>query len=212
MSCPIEKFRWRRRKEARPAELTAAALELFVEKGFAASRLDEIAARAGVSKGTVYLYFSSKEDLFKAVVREGVVPRIAAAEKLVESHTGSASDLVRELLLAWWRQIGSTAYGGLPKLMIAEARNFPELARFYHDEVIQRATALYATLLRRGIESGEFRPLDVDAAVMVSFAPLIMRAIWQHSLACCEAEQIPAETYIAEAVEFILRGLRREAA
>lgn len=208
--CPVT--RWKRRKEARPQELTAAALDLFVEKGFAATRLDEIAARAGVSKGTVYLYFSSKEDLFKAVVREGVVPRIAEAEKRLERHEGSASELLREIMLAWWALIGSTKLGGLPKLMISEARNFPELARFYHDEVIKRAAALVATMLERGIASGEFRAMDVRAAVHISFAPLIMRPVWQRSLACCDNEQVPDDIYIPEAIEFILRGLRRDAA
>jgi AcrR family transcriptional regulator len=208
MTCPIKEFRWRRRKEARPAELTAAALEVFVEKGFAATRLDEIAARAGVSKGTVYLYFSSKEELFKAVVRESVVPRIAEAEKLLESATGSAVELLREIMLGWWQVIGSTTLGGIPKLMIAESRNFPELARFYHDEVIQRATRLVETLLERGIAAGEFRRFNIKAAVHISFSPLLMRAVWDHSLACCESEHVPPDIYIAEAVEFILRGLR----
>lgn len=208
MTCPIKDFRWRRRKEARPAELTAAALEVFVEKGFAATRLCEIAARAGVSKGTVYLYFSSKEELFKAVVRESVVPRIAEAEKLLENATGSAVELLQEIMLGWWQVIGATTLGGIPKLMIAESRNFPELARFYHDEVIHRATRLVETLLERGIASGEFRPFNVKAAVHISFSPLLMRAVWDHSLACCEPEQVPADIYIAEAVEFILRGLR----
>ncbi len=91
MHCPIKELRWRRRKEARPAELTAAALELFVEKGFAATRLDEVAARAGVSKGTLYLYFESKEDLFKAVIREGLLPLLAEGEGLVASRPGSSS-------------------------------------------------------------------------------------------------------------------------
>ena len=208
MTCPIKEFRWRRRKEARPAELTAAALDVFVEKGFAATRLDEIAARAGVSKGTVYLYFSSKEELFKAVVREGVVPRIAEAEKLLESANGSAVELLRDIMLGWWQVIGSTTLGGIPKLMIAEARNFPELARFYHEEVIRRATKLVETLLQRGIDSGEFRKLHVKAAVNIAFSPLMMRAVWDHSLACCETDEVPPEIYIAEAVELILRGLR----
>jgi AcrR family transcriptional regulator len=127
-----------RRKEARPAELTAAALELFVEKGFAGTRLDDVAARAGVSKGTLYLYFDSKEALFKAVIQEGIVPILEEGSDLVEAFKGSASELLRLMVGEWWPRIGDTHLAGVPKLMISEARNFPELAIYYHDAVIVR--------------------------------------------------------------------------
>ena len=126
----------RRRKDARPSELTAAALELFVDKGFAATRLDDVAARAGVSKGTLYLYFDSKEALFKAVIEEGIVPTLAAAELQLAEHNGSSVALLRKLLFGWWQHIGGTRLAGVPKLIISESRNFPELAQYYHDKVI----------------------------------------------------------------------------
>ncbi|NIO41831.1 MAG: TetR family transcriptional regulator, partial [Burkholderiales bacterium] len=113
-------------KEARPAELISAALDLFVERGFAATRLEDVAARAGVSKGTCYLYFPSKEHLFKAVVRGGIVPAIERAEKRFEDHRGSASALIRDIVKGWWISVGNTRLGGIPKLMIAESGNFPE--------------------------------------------------------------------------------------
>ena len=125
--------RFERRKDARPSELTAAALELFVEKGFAATRLEDVAARAGVSKGTLYLYFDSKEELFKAVIQSAVVPVLAQGEQIFETFTGTASDLLRELVQGWWRLFGSTPLSGIPKLMISEASNFPEIAKYYHD-------------------------------------------------------------------------------
>ena len=111
----------RRRKEARPGELTAAALELFVEKGFAATRLEDVAARAGVSKGTLYLYFDSKESLFRAVIEEGMVASLSAAEQLLSEYQGPADELLRQLLFGWWEQIGGTRLAGIPKLMVAEA-------------------------------------------------------------------------------------------
>jgi len=200
--------RWRRRKEARPAELIAAALDLFVEKGFAATRLDEVAARAGVSKGTVYLYFASKEDLFKAAVREGVIPRIALAEQQIEDDTSSAADILGKILSDASELNGDTQLGGLLKLLVAEARNFPDLARFYHEEVISRSTVLFTALLKRGIERGEFRQFDVPAMVHIILAPFLLRAIWKHSLACCETNPVPEQTYVTEAVTLILNGLR----
>ena len=157
--------RWQRRKEARPAEIVAAALDVFVERGFAATKLEEVARRAGVTKGTVYLYFESKDALFKAVVRETIVPIFARGEQMVAEHQGSTADLFGELVRKWWELIGETSLSGIPKLMMAEAGNFPVLARFYYDEVISRGHRLMASVLERGIKSGEFRKLDVTVAV-----------------------------------------------
>ena len=207
---PVTKTRWKRRKEARPQELTAAALELFVEKGFAATRLDEIAARAGVSKGTLYLYFDSKEDLFKAVIREGLLPLLAEGEELMASMPGPASELFRAIVLRWWEIVGEGPIGGIPKLIFAEARNFPEIARFYADEVIERGKRLFVAVFRRGIDSGEFRHFDPQSLVHIVISPLIMRVIWKHSLDCCGVTNVPLDDYLREYLELTLRGLRRD--
>ena len=163
----------------------AAALELFVEKGFAATRLDDVAARAGVSKGTLYLYFDGKDALFKAVVEQGIVPLFVAAEQQIAEFEGPSAELLRRLLVGWWQQIGATPLAGLSKLIIAEAHNFPELAQYYHEQVIVRGRALLASVLQRGLASSEFRALDVDTAIDVIFAPLLMLVIWRSSLGGC---------------------------
>lgn len=197
----------RRRKDARPSELTAAALELFVDKGFAATRLDDVAARAGVSKGTLYLYFDSKEALFKAVIEEGIVPTLAAAELQLAGHSGSSVDLLRKLLFGWWEHIGGTRLAGVPKLIVSESRNFPELAQYYHDKVIVRGRALLRSVLQRGIASGEFRALDVETAIDVIIAPLLMLVIWRFSLCFCGRE-IDPETYLETHFDLLVHGLR----
>ncbi len=197
----------RRRKDARPAELTAAALELFVERGYAATRLEDVAALAGVSKGTLYLYFENKEALFQAVVREGLLPALAEAEKLVAGFAGPTDELLREVVCAIWRLVGSQRIGGLPKLVFAEARNFPEIAAFYHREVIQRGTGLARGVVARGIARGEFAPANVEAALLVVMAPLLMRMIWNHSLDCCAEAGVANEDYFAAYFDIILRGL-----
>jgi AcrR family transcriptional regulator len=115
------KPRWQRRKDARPEEIVSAALEEFVERGFAATRLDDGARRAGVTKGTIYLYFDGKEALFKAMIRQMLVPHIALGEQLLAEHQGGAADLLRALLHQWWELIGQTKAAGIPKLVIAEA-------------------------------------------------------------------------------------------
>ncbi len=188
----------RRRKDERPSELVAAALDLFVERGFA--------ARAGVSKGTLYLYFESKEALFKAVIEEAIVPLLASAEDVIANDQGTSIDLLRRLLNGWWEQIGATRLAGVPKLIIAEARNFPAVAQYYHDAVIVRGRALLRTLLQRGIERGEFRPLDLETAIDVIYAPLMMLVVWRSSLCFCAKETDPA-TYLKTHFDLLVQGL-----
>lgn len=197
----------RRRKEARPQELTAAALALFVEKGFSATRLDEIAARAGVSKGTLYLYFDSKEALFKAVISEGVVPTIEAGEAMLTESPDDPVALLRTFLLSWWELIGSTPLGGIPKLMMSEAGNFPELARYYDEVVIQRGLALLRTAVQRGIGQGLFRPVDPVLTSTLLVAPLVHLANWKHSFASCCGGKVDALAYVDAHIDLVLHGL-----
>lgn len=174
-----------RRKEARPQELLAAALEFFVEKGFAATRAEEVAARAGVSKGTLYLYYPSKEELFKAVVRESLAVHIAEGHEVVAQHRGSVADLLRFVMTEWWRRVGQGAAGGICKIMIAEARNFPELAQFYVDEVIAPSHRLLGSVLQRGMDSGEFRPLPLAETVQVLIAPVLQQTLFLSAFGAC---------------------------
>jgi AcrR family transcriptional regulator len=199
--------RWSRRKDARPAELTSAALALFVERGYAATRLEDVARLAGVSKGTLYLYFDSKEALFKAVVREGMLPVLERGERMLAEHQGSASGLLRDLVQGWWELIGNTPFGGLPKLMFSECRNFPELGTFYFEEVISRGYRLIEAVLERGIASGEFRRLDMAYATRLVIAPLVLLAIWRHSFDFCDSHRLEAQRYIDHHVQLLLHGL-----
>ena len=199
----------KRRKEARPSELLAAALELFVEKGFAATRLEDVASRAGVAKGTLYLYYENKEALFKAVIQEGVIPVIVENEAIAAQHRGSNFDLMQILLANWWTKIGQTAYAGIPKLMVAEARNFPDLARFYYQNVINRGRALVGSALLRGMESGEFRKMDVETTIDVVIAPILMLLIWRYSMSCCQGIETNPKLYLQIHMDLLRHGLRR---
>lgn len=174
-----------RRKEARPGELLEAALALFVEKGFAATRVEEVAARAGVSKGTLFLYFPSKEALFKAVVRENASRHLADALREVEGFTGSSMDLLHEFLRRWWTLYGGTPAAGLSKLMLIEAGHFPELARYFQDEVVRPSHELLARIVQRGIARGEFRPVNVGRLVHLIVAPLLQMVTWRNTLGHC---------------------------
>ena len=199
-----------RRKESRPQELLDAALELFVEKGFAATRAEEVAKRAGVSKGTLYLYYPSKEELFKAVVRLNLGSLIAEGEELAGQFEGNTSALLAELLLTWWQRIGSTPAAGIHKIVLAEVRNFPELAQFYTDEVIIPADRLFSGAVQRGIDRGEFRPMPPHEVAHALMAPLIFMAVHRHSFGACPVHggvDVDATSMVRTHLDLVLRGL-----
>jgi AcrR family transcriptional regulator len=198
-----------RRKETRPQELLDAALQLFAEKGFAATRSEEVARRAGVSKGTLYLYYPSKEDLFKAVVRQSMSTLIAEGIELADAYEGSSSDLLVTLMNIWWQKVGNTPAAGIHKIVLSEVRNFPELAQFYADEVIVPADRLFSTVVQRGIDSGEFRPLPAHEVAHALMAPMIFLSLHQHSFGACamHGEDIDPDALIRTQLDLALRGL-----
>lgn len=204
------KPRWQRRKEARPEEIVAAALEVFVDKGYAATRLEEVARRAGVTKGTIYLYFRGKAALFKAVVRQSLVMNIERAEAAHAAHQGSAAEGLRALLWTLWRTVGDTKLSGIPKLIVAEAANFPEIARFYWAEVASRALRLVASIVERGIARGEFRPVDPRFATMFGVGPLLFAVIFKHSLYPVSGVDFDFHAFVAAHLENLLRGLAHD--
>lgn len=211
MNTPTEnKPRWERRKDERPQELLAAALDLFVDKGFAATRLSDVAARAGVSKGTLYLYFTNKEDLFKAVVRENLLPVLDDAEALISSFDGNSADLLRDIMLGWWQRIGDTKLSGITKLMMAESGNFPELAQFYHQEMILRGNTMIARILERGIARGEFRNIDPQLTTQAIIAPMIMLMMAKHAFCNCQIRPVSPLDYLNNFVDLCLHGMLRD--
>jgi AcrR family transcriptional regulator len=199
-----------RRKQDRPQELLDAALTLFVEKGFAATRAEEVAQHAGVSKGTLYLYYPSKEELFKAVVRQNLSNLIAEGQEMVSQYEGSSSELLAELMRIWWERVGETPAAGIHKIVLAEVRNFPELAQFYSDEVILPADRLFSSCVQRGIDRGEFREMPLHAVAQALIAPMIFMALHRHSFGCCPvvgALDVEPVQMLQTNLELILRGL-----
>lgn len=208
MHCPFElKRRWERRKDSRPQELLAAALDLFVDRGYASTRLEDVAKRAGVSKGTLYLYFTNKEELFKAVVRDSILPSMGEAELQIAEFDGASAELLRSLIMGWWERLGNTKASGIMKLMMAEAGNFPDLAQFYREEVIQRWSAMMGGVLARGVARGEFAPMNVEMMTHVLVAPLLMLVTWKHSLGACSGAHIDPVAYLETFLGMTLHGL-----
>jgi AcrR family transcriptional regulator len=197
-----------RRPQDRSRAVVQAASKLFVERGFAATKLEDVAREAGVSKGLPYLYFRSKEELFKAVIAEAILEPLEMGEQFVAGFEGHSADLLRALLDKY-RAFNESPSGGVTKLVIAEAGNFPEVARYFIDEIDHRGRLLFETVLRRGVERGEFRPIrDIPATVIALASPLSMFAIWRRSLAPYDATCPTADAFHDAHLDLVLAGLR----
>lgn len=201
--------KWKRRSEARPGEIVAAATTLFCEHGFAATRLEDVAERAGVTKTTVYLYFENKERLLEAVVLEAATPNIERAEALIANYDGSSAALLRMLVTLFEGVLGSS-YTAIAKTVIAESGNFPNLAKLYADNIIKRGVDMMETVIRRGVERGEFRPVDPSAVAPLVMAPFMLLGVWKHSFAMHSDLQMPAGDVLREHAEILIRGLAPE--
>lgn len=209
-SCPFRQ----RRKKARPSELLEAALTLFVEKGFAATKSEDVARAAGVSKGTLYLYFPSKEELLKAVIQHFLVAEIAAGVEEAATLDGPTRAVMEGLLIAWWTRVYEGAASGVFKLIITEVRNFPEIAEFWNERVALPGHAIVRNLLLRGIARDEFHHVDVDAAVHSILMPMIMLCVHKHSLgACSTIEPLGADPigFMRAHLSLVFRGLESRA-
>src|SRR5947199_4489739 len=203
--------RWKRRPAHRPGQIIDAALEVFGKKGLARTRLEDIAVRAGVSKGTIYLYFENKEVLFKEVVRETAIAAIARGEERPES--GSPSDQLRMLMDRYWEFVTSPAFSTIHRLVIGELHQFPDLARFYAEEVIARGMNLITGIVRRGIDAGEFRETDPGAAARMLVALFVMNGVWCDKRDCLPVlEGRDDERTFADITDFYFSALRPAAA
>jgi len=208
---PVKHARsWTRRKQARPGEILEAALSVFAEKGFAAARMEDIAARAGVTKGTIYLYFQNKEDVFKSLAREIVGNRLASATKQMHDYTGPARELLIRLLQTIDNFLSDRERAMLPKIIIAESGNFPELARFWRAEVIDKALAMVSGTIKRGIERGEFRPVDPEYTAKLCVAPIMLGVIWRNTFSAIDPVSLDNEKFLAMHFDILLKGLAPE--
>ena len=204
--------RWQRRSEDRPREICSAALELFAERGFAGTRVDDIAARAGVSKGTLYLYFRTKEEIFGAVVRTTVAPNIAKIRESVATADVPFSELIHGLLERFVDLTERLPIGAVAKIVIGESRNFPELAKVYHDLVIREAIATVADLVERAQARGEVRPGDARLYAMTLIGPMLMGMLWRETFEPVGAATVNMKALARQHAAAALTGLLTEEA
>lgn len=199
--------RWQRRKDARPAEVLEAALDVFFEKGFAAARLEDIAARAGVSKGTIYLYFESKDDVFEALVRSIPMPNVEQLRALAADKTIPADKMLRRVLTFMGGILRDERMIKFPRLIIGEGGRFPKLAESYKREVISRGVAIIGAIIERGIEEGRFHNVDPQHAAFGAISPLLFTAIWRTTFDRFDSAPLDAEAFVAQHIDAFLRGI-----
>jgi AcrR family transcriptional regulator len=195
-----------RRKEQRHDEIMEAALEEFAIKGYAETRLDDVASRAGISKGLVYVYFKTKEELFKAVIRNFIIPRVDALIREVERSRQSSEEMIRGPLLSFMKEFIKSRKRIVVRLLIAEGPKHPDLLDFYHREVISRGMRLLRLILARGVTSGEFRPSPYQEFPQLFVAPMLLATIWQMLFARHHALDI--DRYLDAHVAIVLQTLK----
>jgi AcrR family transcriptional regulator len=200
--------RWRRLPEERPKQILDAALAVFAERGLAAARLEDIAKLAGVSKGTIYLYFANKEELFRGVVRSTVIEFIERGEAAFEQHRDPmrALDLWME---GHWNWVRSSTFPAMHRLVNSELRDFPDLAAFYATEVVGRAQRLVCEILERGMETGVFRRMDASVAARMLSALFVTHGNWYHQKNSFKSiANIPEGVLLAQIRDFFLHAMR----
>ncbi|MDG2320118.1 MAG: TetR/AcrR family transcriptional regulator [Rhodospirillaceae bacterium] len=193
-------------KEARPKEIVDAALAVFARDGFAGARLDDVAEKVGISKGTIYLYFDTKEELFKACVRETVGAHIAGSRDFAASYEGATSGLLRELVGRIGDRMSKGDFRTILLLLISESSRFPELVSFYHTEIISSGLEVLSAVIQRGVDSGEFRKTGLETYPMLLISPLIMSVIWNHLFS--SMRQLDVDVVLKAHLDTILDGLR----
>ncbi|HEX5379733.1 MAG TPA: TetR/AcrR family transcriptional regulator [Phenylobacterium sp.] len=203
---PAGQPKFRRRKADRPDEIVAAALELFSEKGFAAARLDEIARRAGVSKGAIYLYFATKEDIFRAVVEQAVAPNLQSLQAMAP-QAATFAELARFFSRNVVPLLADSPIGGVVKMVIAEARNFPELARIWHDRLVVPALGAISMAIAAGQARGEIRPGDPRQYAVSLISPMLLGVIWRETFTPIGAAPFDLPALAEQHVETLLRGM-----
>lgn len=198
--------KWTRRKDDRPGELISAALDLFAEKGFAATKLSDVAARAGVAKGTVYRYFDTKEDLFRAVVRDALSVNLKAFEHVAEGADAPLAVVLPKLLTHAVTQVGDSRLPAILRMVIADSRTLPDLAVIWHDEVVAQALGLLTGLIAAAQKRGEVREGDPALYAFSLIGPFVTGLLFREVFGQEGLFSPDLAKLVSQHVETILRG------
>jgi AcrR family transcriptional regulator len=197
-------------REERMRSIRAAALDVFAAKGFAAARLDDIAKQAGVAKGTIYLYFASKEDLLEAIVKSTIGAVLANVEQAVAASPAPASEMLRMIGQILGAAIEDDDRRRVLHLVLSEGARFPAIADFYHREIISRGMGLIRAIVAKGIDSGEFKSDELARFPQLAIAPALVAVIW--SVVFGRIEPLDARAMVDAHFDLLLRALQRSPA
>jgi AcrR family transcriptional regulator len=187
ISHPVSEPKWRRLPEERPHQIMDAAVAVFGERGLSGARLEDVAKRAGVSKGTIYLYFPNKIALFQEMIRQTIVAQIERVEQEIARNEGTVTEQIDAYIRAWWEFNRNPRVQTIARLLVGELHRFPELIEFYADEVVVRKVRLLSGLIARGVESGQFRSVDPESTARLLGATMFSYGTW-----CGMRDFIPA--------------------
>ena len=201
--------KWNRRKDERPLEIMLAAVDLFVTNGFVSTKIDDIAKKAGVSKGTIYLYYSSKESLFKAMVHDLMLPKIKLVEDFISTYEGSQLELLRIVILQWWVTVKESGLTGVPKLIMTEADKFPDLTKLYVKEVIHRVQAILINIISSGIKEQHIREIDPILSSRVIMSSLVYFSMWHTTLRKFDQKGLKVENLIEQQIDILINGIQK---
>jgi AcrR family transcriptional regulator len=197
--------RYQRRKEERPQEITEAAFQAFAEKGYAATRVEEVAQRAGVSKGLLYLYFKTKEELFKAVIKSVVIRRVDALVAALEKTELSSEDFLRGPLLEFMKSVPGSPVAVVIRLMVSEGHRHPDLVDYYWENVVSKGLSAISRFIDRGVQRGEFRATAVSELPQLLLAPVMLAVIWRILFA---RRDLDTDKLIATHIDMILAYIK----
>ena len=203
----MAKPRFQRRKEDRPAEITEAAMEAFASHGFAATKVEDVARRAGVSKGLLYLYFKTKEDLFKAVIRSFISPKVDALIATVENTELSAEEFLRGPFLRFAKSVPGSPVRVVVRLLVAEGPRHPDLVAWYWENVVSKGLTALRAVVKRGVDSGDFRESALDDFPQILIAPVVLSMLWKQLFE--SHDSLDTDRFIEEHIELVLRSIRK---
>jgi AcrR family transcriptional regulator len=196
----------RRRKAERPQEILEAAFVEFSRHGYAVTTLDRIAERAGVTKGTIYVYFENKEHLFISMVHAVKKPTLDTVRDMFERHDGSTAELLRaQFSFIYQHIVEDKRRREVVRMLIAEAARFPELADRYHAEILSPCLDMLREAIQRGIDRGEIRKSPIIDSPQVLFAPIVLLDEWM--MMFDDRHPLDLKAYFEAHLDLVLNGL-----
>ena len=200
--------KFRRRADARPDEVLDAALKLFVDKGFAATRVEDIARAAGLSKGAVYLYFPSKEAVIEAIVRRTLMPLARETAGAVLGAGDDPEQAIRLALTMFAQRLGSPEFLAVPKMVMREVVQFPVLAELYRKQVIEVGLPMLTGLIAHGVQSGRFRKIDPELAARSVAGPIVLHVMLSEIFGVRPATGFRIADLVQTHLTILFEGLR----